>query len=332
MDKSYLPYLHNGKTFQTLPTGQYLYYYPKGDGVEIVKVSKELRRELFEFDKREYNDDHREYRRRGELPTYDDTDAWEYVADENTYTLEDSICERMDRENILKGYPDEYSAIVKMAHEKFTQSEIAQAIGKTQGYVSQILAKISNVFEEDNINDGERTEAEQYAEKLWREFVRTGKCEQYYDVFMDYLTAQLHKEDIYFCLDWFYTEREFIRNIFYALIVGYDTQTEDIEHYHLSTTPQRWEKFQSRYGHLTLTAQGAFSILFMEAERRQRIYKTVKRKFLTRFQKEAIRQAKRKNINVDDALLPSQEKYHQERLKRLQKYRREKVENIFENY
>ena len=51
------------------------------------------------------------YRRRGELPAYDDTDVWEYVADENTYTLEDNICERMDRENILKDYthfPDKF--------------------------------------------------------------------------------------------------------------------------------------------------------------------------------------------------------------------------------
>lgn len=324
MNKDYLPYLYNGKKFHILPDGQCLYRYPKGDGVEIVKVSKELRRVLFELDKQEYNDDHREYRRRGELPCCDETDAWEYVADESTYTLEDNICERMDRENILKGYPNEYSVIVKMAHEKYTQSEIAQTIGKTQGYVSQVLTKMSNVFEEDTINDGERTGAQQYAEKLWREFVRTGKCDQYYDVFMDYLTAQLHREDIFFFLDWFYTEREFIRNIFYALIIGYDTQAEDIERYCLSTTPQCWTNFQSRYGHLTLTAQGAFARLFMEAEHRQRIYKTVKRKLLTRFQREAIRQAKRKNIPVDEALKSSQEKYHQERLKRLQKYRREK--------
>lgn len=321
MDKGYLPYLHNGKKFQTLPNGQCVYRYPKGDGVEIVKVSKELWRELFELDKREYNDDHREYRRRGELPTYDDSDAWEYIADENTYMLEDNICERMDRENILKDYPNEYSVIVKMAHEKYTQSEIAEAIGKTQGYVSQVLAKMSSVFEEDNINNEERTEAEQYAEKLWRQFQRTGKCEQYYDVVMDYLTSELHREDIFFCLDWFYTEQEFIRNIFYALIVGYDTQTEDIEHYRLSTSSQRWTNFQSHYGHLTLTTQGVFARLFTEAERRQLIYKTVKRKFLTRFQQEAIRQAKRKNLSVDEALKSSQEKYHQERLKRLQKYR-----------
>ena len=324
MNKGHLPYLHNGKKFQVLSDKQCLYRYPKGNGVEIVKISKELRRELFEVDKREYNDDHREYRRREELSTYDDTDAWEFVVDKSTYTLEDNICERMDRENILKEYPDKYSTIVKMTHEKFTQNEIAEAISKTQGYVSQVLAKMSSVFEEDNINDGERTDAEQYAEKLWREFVRTGKCEQYYDVFMDYLTAQLHKEDLFFCLDWFYTEREFIRNIFYALIVGYDTQTEDIEHYHLSTTLQHWENFHSRYGHLTLTAQGVFARLFTEAERRQRIYKTVKRKFLTSFQQEAIRQAKRKNIPVGEALLSSQEQYHEERLKRLQKYRREK--------
>lgn len=201
MDKGYLPYLHNGKKFHTLPDGQCLYLYPKGDGVELVKASKELRRELFELDKREYNNDHREYRRRGELPCYDDSDAWEYVADESTYTLEDSICERMDRENILKNYPDEYSTIVKMAHEKYTQSEIADEIGKTQGFVSQVLAKLSDVFEEDIINDGERTEAQQYAEKLWRQFQRTGKCEQYYDVVMDYLTSELHREDIFFCLD-----------------------------------------------------------------------------------------------------------------------------------
>ena len=324
MNKGYSPYLYNGKKFQILPNEQCLYRYPKCDGFKIVKISKEVRRELFELDKREYNDDHREYRRCGELPTYDDTDSWEYVADESTYTLEDSICERMDRENILKEYPDEYSTIVKMTQKKFTQSEIAQTIGKTQGYVSQVLAKMSSVFEEDNINDGERTEAEQYSEKLWRQFQRTDKCEQYYDVFMDYLTAQLHKEDLFFCLDWFYTEREFIRNIFYALIVGYNTQTEDIEHYRLSTTPRRWEQFQSRYGHLTLTAQGAFSRLFAEAERRQQIYKTVKRKFLTRFQQETIRQAKRKNLSVDETLKSSQEKYHQERLNRLQKYCKEK--------
>lgn len=318
MDKDHLPYLNNGKTFDILPNGQCLYRYPKGDGVEIVKISKKLRRELFELDKREYNGDHREYRRRGELTTYEDTDAWESIADENTYTLEDSICERMDRENILKEYPNEYSVIVKMAHEKYTQSEIAETIGKTQGYVSQVLAKISNVFEENNINDGERTEAQQYAEKLWRQFQRTGKCEQYYDVFMDYLTAQLHREDLFFCLDWFYTEREFIRNIFYALIVGYDSQTEDIELYRLSTTLQRWNNFQSRYGHLTITAQGVFARLFTEAERRQWIYKTVKRKFLTRFQQEVVRQAKRKNLDIDEALFLSQEKYHEERLKRLQ--------------
>lgn len=324
MDKDYLPYLYNGKKFQTLPNGQCLYRYPKGDGVEIVNVSKELRRELFELDKREYNNDHREYRRRRELPTYDDTDTWEYVLDQSTYTLEDSICERMDRENVLKDYPDEYSVIVKMTQKKFTQSEIAQAIGKTQGYVSQVFAKLSDVFEEDDINDGEHTEAEQYAEKLWRQFQRTGKCEQYYDVFMDYLIAQLHREYLFFCLDWFYTEREFIRNIFYALIVGYDTRTEDIELYRLSATLQRWENFQSRYRHLTLTVQGVFARLFTEAEHRQRMYKTVKRKFLTRFQQEAIRQATRKNLPIDEALKSSQEKYHEERLKRLQKYRREK--------
>lgn len=60
-NKDYLPYLHNSKRFHTLPNGQCLYRHPKEDGVEIVKVSKELRRELFELDKQEYNDDHREY-------------------------------------------------------------------------------------------------------------------------------------------------------------------------------------------------------------------------------------------------------------------------------
>ena len=94
MNKGYLPYLYNGKKFQVLPDGQCLYRYPKGDGVKFVKISKEVRRELFELDKREYNNDHREYRRRGELSCYDDSDAWEYVADDSTYTLEDSICAR----------------------------------------------------------------------------------------------------------------------------------------------------------------------------------------------------------------------------------------------
>lgn len=36
MDKSYLPYFHNGKKFHTLPDGQCLYRHPKGNGVEIV--------------------------------------------------------------------------------------------------------------------------------------------------------------------------------------------------------------------------------------------------------------------------------------------------------
>lgn len=36
MKKGYLPYLHNGKRFHTLPDGQCLYRYPKGNGVEIV--------------------------------------------------------------------------------------------------------------------------------------------------------------------------------------------------------------------------------------------------------------------------------------------------------
>ena len=42
MDKGYLPYLHNGKKFHTLPDGQCLYRYPKGDGFEIVKIPSAL--------------------------------------------------------------------------------------------------------------------------------------------------------------------------------------------------------------------------------------------------------------------------------------------------
>ncbi len=54
MDKSFLPYLHNGKRFHTLPDGQCLYRYPKGDDLKILMVLKKSQRRLFELAKRNY--------------------------------------------------------------------------------------------------------------------------------------------------------------------------------------------------------------------------------------------------------------------------------------
>ena len=118
------------------------------------KSIKHSKREI----KKEYNSDRRQYRHHTNFPTYyndyedieDDSeyDPWWNYPDKKSYTSEDEICERLDRETAIANRSETDKAIYHLILERdFSQEETAEILGIDQATVSRKLKELKAVLE-----------------------------------------------------------------------------------------------------------------------------------------------------------------------------------------
>ena len=141
--------------------GKYLYYYPcadeenatiqiDGHGFITVEVSEEEWKTLIEMDRLEYNNHHKETRRRANIDDKDGTEfIEEHVANPNVYP-DDEITDGLTAEEDISSFKGKEKRIAELRFESgLTQREIAEELGVTQGYVSAVLKNINAKISED---------------------------------------------------------------------------------------------------------------------------------------------------------------------------------------
>ena len=105
----------------------------------------------------------------------------------------------------------------------FRQAEIAEELGKTQGYVAKRLMKIGDALQE-NKTDEERANAQ------WEKFLRKLRTDDDEDILWDMFLYLLPVEEQVDIASWFYSYREFYKfGLSYLVIRPFDKVTDPLE-------------------------------------------------------------------------------------------------------
>ena len=269
------PYVLNRGRVRRTTDGKYKYYYPNSSKAKAVTMSEDFYLLLSELDRKEYNNDRKEIRHRGELTPYHDdyeyekTNPWNNVPDQNTFFVQDDICERLDRETVLAKLSDLDRKIYCLCVElDCTQTVAAKILKLNQSTIARRLAVVYDLVETERFNDGTRTAEEIRFEILWLELLRTGKTKNDDDIFVELILTSLHPDDLWLFLNWFYSVKEFCRYILKYLILRENYAQADVDSF-LETASDKGKKhFTENYGDKPLLIQCVYINLLTEAWRR----------------------------------------------------------------
>ena len=101
----------------------------------------------------------------------------------------------LDLERTLNTFSDEDLDIYLYAKERcFKQKKIAEVMGKSESYITRRMKVIEDAIEWNMIDDGSLSPHEIRAELEYRKYMRTGKSENFIDVFLyDFLLQMLQE-------------------------------------------------------------------------------------------------------------------------------------------
>lgn len=278
-------YFHNRKKYKRTANGKYTYYYPNRNHLVKVEVSKKVRLALKNRDKKEYLNDRRQYRHRTNFPTYynnyedieDDAeyDPWWNYPDKKSYTIEDEICERLDREAAIANYSEKDKTIYHLILElDYSQEETARILGIDQATVSR---KLKDVLERQFLTNGNNTKADIEFYVAWKELCATGKTKNNDDVILDYIFQTLTQKDLQLFLYWFYSLKELVRYALKYLIARKAHVDEDIQDFMNKASPKGKEHFAKHYGNQPPLLQCVYVNMLSEVWRRAKMFRDVPR-------------------------------------------------------
>ncbi len=199
------PYLLNKKLKPSKKVdGKYVYFYPdcqKKNGFRIVHVSKEEWKLLVEQDKIEYSNNRKHDERKTDLREYffdDDEDFGDtkkgnikYFSNkrliayekEEWETLENFICESLDKEKLVHSFDNTDFAIYLLAIEnEVDQNEVAEMLGLSPSFVNRRVKVILHKILIEKMNNGEFSPKRLQAEAEYKRYVITGKADSFADV------------------------------------------------------------------------------------------------------------------------------------------------------
>lgn len=220
-------YYFNRKKQAEPVNGKFTYCYPNGNKIEKYKVSPKVYKALKKRDKKEYYSDRRQFRHRTNFPTYyndyedieDDAeyDPWWNYPDKKSYTSEDELCERLDREAAIANCSKTDKAIYYLILERdYSQEETAEILSIDQATVSRKLKEIKGVLKRQFLTDGTNTKTDIDFYIAWEELCATGKTKNGDDVILEYILRTLTPKDLQLFLYWFYSLKELVRYTFTA--------------------------------------------------------------------------------------------------------------------
>lgn len=280
----HIPAYYFNRKKQTKPVcGKFTYYYPVGNKIEKYEVSPEVYKALKKKDKSEYRNDRRQYRHRTNFPTYHndyedmeddaDYDPWWNYPDKKSYTREDEICEKLDREAAIAAYSDEHKAIYRyMLEWGYSQSETAEELGIDQSTVSRKLKEIKGVLERQFLTDGTNTKTDVDYYVAWNELCATGKTKNDDDVILEYIFRTLTPIDLLWFLYWFYSLKELVRYMLKYLITREAHVDEDIRDFMSKASPKGKKHFEEYYGDKPPLLQCVYVNMLLEVWRRVKTF------------------------------------------------------------
>ena len=153
MDK--LAYHLNKKKDPAKTEGKFLYYYPcdssnnpdvqiGGNDYIVIEVSEQEWEALIEMDRFEYNNTHKFQRHTYGFPDVDEDtlsskEQEKRIRKDISFT--DILHEKSDKDKLVGRLSKKEQLVVKLSDKDYTQAEIAEELGVTQGYVSTTLKK-----------------------------------------------------------------------------------------------------------------------------------------------------------------------------------------------
>ena len=263
--------------------GKFTYCYPNGNQICKYKVSPKVYKALKKRDEKEYNSDRRQYRHRTNFPTYyndyedieDDSeyDPWWNYPDKKSYTTEDEICERLDREAIIATCSKTDKAIYNLILERdFSQEETAEILGIDQASVSRKLKELKDVLERQFLTDGKNTKADIEFNIAWKELCATGKTKNGDDVILEYIFQTLTPKDLQLFLYWFYSLKELVRYALKYLITREAFVDEDIQSFMSKASLKGKEHLAKHYGSQPPLLQCVYVNVLSEVWRRVKMF------------------------------------------------------------
>ena len=276
-------YYFNRKKQAEPVDGKFTYCYPNGDKIEKYEVSPEVYNALKKRDKKEYKSDRKQFRHRTNFPTYhndyedieDDAeyDPWWNYPDKKSYTSEDEICERLDREAAIASYHEKDKAIYHLMLERdYSQEDTAEILGIDQATVSRKLKELKVVLEKQLLTDGINTESDIEFNIAWKELCSTGKIQNGDDVILEYIFRTLTPKDLQLFLYWFYSLKELVRYALKYLITRETYIDEDIQTFISKASLKGKEHFTKYYGSQPPLLQCIYVNMLSEVWRRVKMF------------------------------------------------------------
>lgn len=277
MDK--LAYHLNKKKEPAKTEGKFLYYYPcdssnnpdvqiGGNDYIVVEVSEQEWEALIEMDRFEYNNTHKFQRHTYGFPDVDEDtlspkEQEKRIRKDISFT--DILHEKSDKDKLVGRLSKKEQLVVKLSDKDYTQAEIAEELGVTQGYVSTTLKKANAKTDKFEI---EKATPDEIVWKYWFMLLDKGEMPDFLDVQLEFVIRPL-LSDLLLFINWFYSVGELVRYIMKFYLFNDDKIDEDIAKYRQSIDDKEMQHFEEYYGEQVSIIKGVYVRLYMEIERRK---------------------------------------------------------------
>ena len=221
--------------------GKFLYYFYDRHRLTSVALSEEKFDKLVAMDSEFYNLERREHAHKTTFKRYGDSNIYKSIDIENDdfgqssaddeeenaisgADFTDKIDKQCDIEKKVSSLSSDDGNIYNLYYvQGYRQTEIAEELGKTQGYVAKRLMKIDDALQE-NKTDEDRANAQ------WEKFLRKFRTDDDEDILWDMFLYLLPVEEQTDIASWFYSYREFYKfGLSYLIIRPFDKVTDKTE-------------------------------------------------------------------------------------------------------
>ena len=212
--------------------GMFLYYFYDRGKLSSCEVTEYQFDRLVELDTEMYNSDRVEkahkatyvkadgksYYKKIDMENDDDT-----LLDEKQRGMLEDITEQATADKRLSALSKEDREIYELYYvEEYTQSEIAEEIGKTQSYVAKHLAKIEDALSGSSESDEARANAQ------WEKFLDKFRTDDDEDILWDMFRVIMPVDDQAEMVSWFYSYREYYKfGLSYLVIYPFSKYKDD---------------------------------------------------------------------------------------------------------
>ena len=278
MDKH--AYHLNKKKIKADEEGKIWYYYPcenedtanvKIDGkfYYAIAVSEKEWETLIELDRLEYNNQHKETRRKAYISKkQDETEYIEKNTTDLTPSIDEEVVGGITVEKDISSLKGKEKQIAELSFKNdLKQADIAKKLGVTQGYVSSTLKNIKTKLE------AEEKDEEEQLNKAWQQIISKGEADNDYDMYLELGIRSLNSDDLFIFMHWFYSFGELCKNIMRCMLFHEETMQQEIDEYKKTASERELKHFNENYASNIPPIQIMYIRMKRETERRAEMFK-----------------------------------------------------------